>query len=279
MALQEALNTLAEVITMIDQVTISKLRELRLSAMADAFKAQAGDATYEALSFEDRLGMLVDAEWTKRRSAKLQRLIRNACFRYPQACIEGIEYLPDRNLDKAQILRLSACGYISEGHHIILEGASGCGKTYLACAFGNAACRNYMSVRYIRLPELLNDLVIARGEGTFKKVVKAYQKVDLLVLDEWLLRPLTTEQAMDLFEIIEARTRKGAMIFCTQFDPRGWYDRIGTQEDGTVSEAIIDRIKHNAYEIIMQGHESMREYYGLKRKHDADVKSADGSED
>lgn len=176
--------------------------------MADAFESQLQNAdTFTDLSFEDRFGMLVDYEWSKRRSTKLQKLIRTADFRYPNACMEDIEYFPDRKLDKSQMLRLSTCRYIQEGHHIILEGASGNGKTFIACALGVAACRNFLKVRYIRLPELLNDLVVARGEGTFKKIIHTYQKVDLLILDEWLLKTLTTEQAMDLFEIIEARTQ------------------------------------------------------------------------
>ncbi|MDD4680747.1 MAG: IS21-like element helper ATPase IstB [Clostridia bacterium] len=258
---------------MINQSTIDKLHKMRMSAMAEAFTSQIGVSAFESLTFEDRFGMIVDKEWAKRRSTKLQKLIRTAAFRYPNACMEDIEYHPDRKLNKSQLLQLSACRFIQEGHHIILEGASGNGKTYLACALGIAACRNFMTVRYIRLPELLNDLVVARGEGTYKKMIKAYQKVDLLIFDEWLLKPLTTDQAMDLFEIIEVRTRKGAMIFCTQFDPRGWYERIGTSEDGTVSEAIIDRIKHNSYEILIDGRESMRERHGLNRSIEPTVQS------
>ena len=169
---------------MINQTTIDKLHRMRLTAMAEAFTSQIQDASYESLTFEERFGMVVDTEWAKRRSTKLQNLIRAAVFRYPNACIEDVEYHPDRKLNKSQILQLSTCRYIQEGHHIILEGASGNGKTFLACALGNAACRNFMTVRYIRLPELLNDLVIARGEGTYKKIIKAYQKVDLLILDE-----------------------------------------------------------------------------------------------
>ncbi|MGI6422888.1 MAG: IS21-like element helper ATPase IstB [Syntrophomonadaceae bacterium] len=270
---------------MTNQTTIDKLHDMRLGTMADAFESQLQNAdTFTGLSFEDRFGMLVDTEWAKRRSTKLQKLIRTADFRYPNACMEDIEYFQDRKLDKSQMLRLSTCRYIQEGHHIILEGASGNGKTFIACALGVAACRNFLKVRYIRLPELLNDLVVARGEGTFKKIIRTYQKVDLLIIDEWLLKTLTTEQAMDLFEIIEARTQGGSTIFCTQFDPRGWYERIGTPEDGTVSEAIIDRIIHNSFEIMVEGKSSMRERHGIKasketaqKPNDANVNPSDPS--
>jgi len=263
---QEALHISVEGNPMINQPTIDKLHTMRLRAMADAFTSQDGDKSYDGLSFNDRFGMIVDTEYQKRRSNKLQKAIKNATFRYPDACIENIEYHADRNLDKSQLLQLSTCNYIRDKNHIILEGISGNGKTYLACALGVAACRNFLSVRYIRLPELLNDLLIAKGEGTYKKLIRSYQKTDLLIFDEWLLKPLSTDQAMELFEIIEARTKNGSMIFCTQFDPRGWYDRIGTTEDGTVSDAIIDRIKHNSFEILIEGKLSMRERHGLKAK-------------
>lgn len=153
---------------MINQPTLDKLHTMRLGAMAVSFESQCSDRSYNALSFDDRFGMIVDAEYHKRRSNKLQKSIKTAGFRYPDACIENIEYHADRKLDKSHILQLSTCRYIRDGHHIILKGASGNGKTYLACALGIAACRNFMSVRYVRLPELLNDLVIAKGEGTYK---------------------------------------------------------------------------------------------------------------
>ena len=221
--------------------------------------------SYAQVSFEDRFGLLVNAEWNRRQVNKLVRRVRDAHLDISSATMEGIEYYEDRKLDKAKMVRFSTCNYIEEEHHIILKGATGSGKTYIACALGCAACRKFKSVRYIRMTELLDELTIARAENMFRKVTKAYSKVDLLILDEWLMRPLTLQQSYDLFEIVEARTKHGSTILCTQYDTNGWYERINTDpaQDSPISDAIMDRIVHNAYVVSVESTVSMRERHGL----------------
>ena len=180
--------------------------------------------------------------------------------------LQDIEYIPDRELDKQQLLRLASCAYIEEGHHVILKGASGSGKTYIACALGYAACTRFKKVRYVRMPELLDELTIARAEGQFKKVNKAYSRVDLLILDEWLIRCLTHQESYDLLEIVESRSKHGSTIFCTQYETDGWYDRINADpdQDSPIADAIMDRIINNSYIVTVKGKISMRERHGIK---------------
>lgn len=245
---------------MINQTTITKLNDMRLTAMADSYREQLKDQKFKELTFEERFGLMVDLEWARRKNNKLARLIKNAEFRYAYACIEDIEYHADRKLDKDQITRLGTCNYIEEKHNIIIMGASGNGKSYLSCAFGVSACRKFYTTKYIRLPDLLDELAIARGEGIYKKVMKQYKKVSLLILDEWLLTPLKGTQAMDLLEIVEARHQNGSTIFCSQFEPRGWHEKIG---EDTLADAILDRIVHDSYTIFVDGKMSMRERNGI----------------
>ena len=170
---------------MIRQSTIELLKEMRFGGMASELESQQKDMeAYREMPFDDRFAMLVEAEWNRRQANKYTHCVHNAHFAIPGATVEGIEYFDDRKLSKKQMIQFSTCKYIEEGHHIIFRGASGNGKTYLACALGEAACRKLYSIRYIRMPELLEELMIAREHKEMKKTMKAYEKVDLLILDE-----------------------------------------------------------------------------------------------
>ena len=247
---------------MMNQTTVNKLHDMRLSAMAEAYRDQMDNTDMSTLSFDERFGMMVDCEWSRRKTNHLSRLIRRAELHFPNSAIEDVEYHADRKLDKTEILRLSSCNYIAEKHNLILLGASGAGKTWLACAFGMAACRSYYSTKYIRLPDLLNELAVARGEGNFLKVMKSYKKISLLILDEWMLIPLTDTQSRDILEIVEARHQTGSTIFCSQFSPEGWHVKIG---ETALADAILDRIVHDSYTIFIDGDDSMRRRKGINR--------------
>ena len=245
---------------MVNEATISRLYEMKLSSMAASYRLQINDNGINKLSFDERFGLLVDNEWTTRKNNRLKRLIGSADFPISGACVEDIEYRADRKLDREQISQLATCAYITDKRNIIILGATGAGKTYLGCALGMAACRRFYSVKYIRLPDLMDELSIARGEGIFQKVIQGYKKFDLLILDEWLLIPLASSEIRDLLEIVEARSGRCSTIFSSQFDPAGWQLKIG---EGALAEAILDRIIHDSYTILIEGVESMRKHKGI----------------
>ncbi len=253
---------------MTNQATIDKLLEMRLTTMADAFRAQMSDPSMRELPFEDRFGLLVDAEHSSRKNNRLKRLIHNTEFDQPSASITGIDYTSGRKLNKALIHRLAGCGYIADCHNIFITGATGSGKSYMACALGMEACKHYYNTRYVRLPDLLLDLRTARENNCYKKAMAKYANPVLLILDEWLLMKPSDEEQKDIFELLHRRRKKSSTIFCSQYKQEGWYEQLGG-DASPLADAILDRIVHDSYVIDIVPVDpskdlSMREVYGLK---------------
>lgn len=254
---------------MTNQSTIDKLIEMRLSSFADAFRNQLEDSKMKEVPFEDRVGMLVDIEYSNRKSNKLRRLIKNAEFDQPSASVMDIDYTSGRKLNKDLIRRLSTCEYIGEFRNLFITGATGSGKSYLACAFGMESCKQYFSTKYVRLPDLLIDLEMSRSDGSYKKVMAKYANPTLLILDEWLLlKPSETEQK-DIFELLHHRRKKSSTIFCSQYRVEGWYEQLGG-DASPLADAILDRIIHDGYRISIESLNpskdiSMREVYGINK--------------
>lgn len=236
------------------QLTMDKLDSMKLYGMSDGLKEQMASSAYKDLSFEERFGMLVDKEMVCRDNRKLQMLLRKAHLRYPNACIEDINFRVKRGIIKQVILKLAQNEWIRNKQNIIITGSTGVGKSYIACTFGNNACRAGISTYYVRLPRLLRDFEIARTDGRYIKLLQRLSRVKLLIVDDWGLSSLSDVERRDFLEITEDRHDVRSTIICGQLPIDKWHDVIG---DPTIADAICDRLIHNAHKINLKG-ESMR---------------------
>ena len=238
---------------MLHHPTIEKLNELRLFGMRTALIEQYELPDTDALSFEERLGLLVEREHTLRADRRLQTRLRKARLKQ-NAAIEDIDYRARRGLDKSLIAQLANGSWIRDGLNVLITGPTGVGKTWLACALAHKACRDGYTVAYQRLSRLLEELGIAHADGRFGKLMRGFARTDLLVLDDWGLAKLTDPQRRDLLELIDDRHGHAATIVTSQLPVEHWHDVIG---DPTLADAILDRLVHNAYRMALKG-ESMR---------------------
>ena len=239
---------------MTDQSTLDKLFSMKFSAMARAVREQEEAKGISEMTFDERFSLLVDAEWDSRRANKRLRLLRQAGFPQTDAHIADVRYDADRKLDRAQLLDLARSEWVAEHRNVIVTGASGAGKSWISCALGVAACNAFFSVRYTRLPELLDEVCVAKDD-LWLKAKRRFIKCDLLIIDDWLLEPVTSAEAREILEIVEARSRGGSLLLCSQFSPAGWHEMLG---QGAIADAVVDRIIYNSHTIHIEGEESMR---------------------
>jgi DNA replication protein DnaC len=249
---------------MLTHPIMDKLRTLRLSAMAHALEEQMQMPDIESLSFEERFGLLVDREATDRENRRLKTRLRKARLRQ-HACIEDIDFRHPRGLDKSLMTKLFSCDWIKNSNNLLITGPTGTGKTFLACALAQKACREGYSVQYIRIPRIFQELHIAKGDGRYGKILKDYAKTKLLLFDDWGLTKMTDESRHDLLEILEDRHALASTLVTSQFPVSKWHDLIG---DPTLADAILDRIIHSAYKIELKGG-SMRKKKSLLTKSEA----------
>jgi DNA replication protein DnaC len=233
--------------------TLDQLRTLRLTGMVKALEEQMQMPDIDSLSFEQRLGLMADREITERQNRHLKTRLRKANLRQ-SASVENIDYRHPRGLDKALVAKLQSCDWIKEHHNLIITGPTGTGKTFLACALAHKACREGFSALYVRIPRLLQDLSISKGDGRYGKLLTSISKINLLLLDDWGMSKITSEQSRDLLEIIDDRHALRSTLITSQFPVDHWHELI---EDPTLADAILDRVIHDAYKINLKG-ESMR---------------------
>lgn len=240
---------------MLTHPTLDKLQALKFTGMAAALAEQMNMPDIEQLAFEERLGLLIDREMTARENRRLSSRLRRAQLKHG-AALEDINYRHPRGLDKSLIQSLAACRWVKDHLNVLISGPTGVGKTWLACALAQKACREGYTAHYLRLPRVLHEMTIAKGDGRYPKLLATLAKTDVLILDDWGLAPLTPEQRRDLLEILEDRHGTRSTLATSQLPVEKWHDSIG---DPTLADAILDRLIHNAYKINLKG--------GSMRKH------------
>lgn len=234
---------------MLIEQTLEKMNVMKLSGMAEGLRQQLGSAEHVRLAFDDRLGLLVDAEWIAREQRKLAKRLRAAKLRYP-ASIEDVDFKHPRGLDRQQVLSLGNGGFVQGRHNLVITGPTGVGKSYLACAFVERACRLGYKASYVRLPRLLQQLAVGRGDGSYARVLDRLARLDLLAIDDWLLAPLRDTERRDLVEVIEDRSERVSTLIASQLPTKDWHASIG---DPNLADAICDRLLHNAHRIELKG--------------------------
>jgi DNA replication protein DnaC len=241
---------------MLNEPTMQKLSTLRLIAMAMAWAEQQKDPKIGALSFDERLALIVDAEYLARDNRRLSRLLKGAQLRIPSACIEDVKSSAQKGLDHAMLRQLAVCTWISEHLNVLISGPTGVGKSYLACALGQAACRHGLKVTYRRLPRLFEELSLAKADGTYTKVLAKLAKADLLILDDLGTGTLREAQRHDLLEVFDDRYDVRSTVVTSQLPVAKWHEWIG---DPTAADAILDRLVHNAYKLTLKGPSGRKE--------------------
>jgi DNA replication protein DnaC len=235
---------------MLREPTIEKLRAMHLDGMADGWLEQQRNADAGALGFDERFGMLVDAEWLHRENKRLARALREAKLKLGQACVEDIDYPARRELDKATVRQLATCRWVSEHQNVLVTGMTGTGKTYVGCALAQQACRKGFRAAYRRAPRLFDELRLARADGTLTRLLTRLARVDVLMIDDFAIAPVADEERRDLLEILEDRYGTRSTIVTSQLDPKNWHDYLA---DPTLADAICDRLVHNAHKLTLKG--------------------------